>query len=123
MSTNNEGKTKGKLIGLGLLVILFASLMAALRQAGVYYSSQKKLAQEEKELQGLQEKNRALQVRLEEVKKPEFLDEESRKLLGLGDSQRGSLILPTSPLSGGTSAFREEPKPPNYQKWWRLFFF
>ncbi len=123
MSTNNPNKRKEKLISVGLLIVLLGSIIGAFRQAGVYYYTNRKLSQKEKELKRLEEKNRALKVRLEEIQRPEFLDEEARKLLGLGDAGRGGLVRPTPVPEGAVFAKEAPAEPVNFQKWWRLFVY
>lgn len=110
-------------MSLVLLLVLLGSLVGCLKQASIYFYTNRRLAQKERELKQLEEKNRALKIRLEEVEKPEFLDEQARKLLGMGDASRGASIRPTTAPETKTVTKEVKSELPNFQKWWQLFVY
>ena len=121
MSTKSQAQ---KLLGIIFFVIFLGFLVNFFRQATIYFRANRRLTQKQKELRALEEKNRALQVRLEEIQSPKFLEEQARKLLGVGDNQAAASSLSAS-LSKTSEALPEEEEIalPNYQKWWQLFVY
>lgn len=109
------GKIVFFLIFLGFIVGVF-------RQIGIYFRTNRRLALRQKELRELEEKNRALKVRLEEVQSPKFLDEQARKLLGAGDNRGIPVGLPAvGSEEEKLTPEVEESILPNYLRWWKLF--
>lgn len=121
MSTKSQAQ---KLLRIIFFVIFLGFLVNFFRQATIYFRTNRRLTQKEKELKALEEKNRALKVRLEEVQTPKFLEEQARKLLGVGESRTNATTLSAS-LSKTSETLPEEEETalPNYQKWWRLFVY
>lgn len=112
MSTN---KLSQKILSALFLVVFFSLLISLFRQILVYRHISKRLTEEQKELQNLEERNKELKKRLEAIKTSDLLDNEIKATLDLGNT----LTLPlTQELSSLT-----EPRMPNYEKWWRLFFY
>lgn len=106
-----------------LIFLILSVLSGSIRQLYVNYHTKSIIKQKQKELEALEEKNRALKVRLEEVQSPKFLDEQARKLLGVGDA---SLSAVPFVRNTGSEAKIEESKPKessNLQKWRELFGF
>lgn len=110
-------------MSLVLLLVLLGSLVGCLRQASTYFYTNRRLAKKERELKQLEEKNRALKIRLEEVEKPEFLDEQARKLLGMGDASKEVSIRPTTAPETKTVIKEVKSELSNFQKWWQLFVY
>ncbi|RJR24119.1 hypothetical protein C4578_03535 [Candidatus Microgenomates bacterium] len=118
MSTNSFAK---KIYPLFLIIITVSLAIGSLRHVFVYLRISKKIVDKEKELESLEEKNKALKVRLQEVQSPKFLDEEARKLLGVGDAS-GAAEITFDPII--TEIPKEAPKEPsNLQKWLSYFGF
>lgn len=90
MSTKNF---KTKAIFITFLVIFISLLINFTRQAFVYYRTMISIAQKEKEIQALQEKQKALEIKLQEVQSLKFLDKQSREILGIGDATGSSLLI------------------------------
>ncbi len=84
MSTKKLGQ---KALFLIFLILFFSLLSSSLRQILVYFHTNARVTEKQKELKQLEEENRALKVRFEEVQSPKFLDEQARKLLGVGDAK------------------------------------
>lgn len=104
-----------------LTVFLVSIIIGGFRQLIVNYFTNIKITQKQKELKNLEEKNLALKTRLAEVQSLEFVDEQARKLLQLGDPGRS---LGTKP-SGSEPITIEKKKEEiaNWRKWQRLFGF
>lgn len=121
MSTTKK-QNYGKKIAWLVLVILTISLLVSLsRQLSLYFTLNSKLREEMKMLGQLEEKNKALKVRLEEVEKPEYVEKEISKLLG-NDRLETTLVIPTT----DPNLSAEGPKVisrANYQKWLELFIY
>jgi cell division protein FtsB len=121
MSTKNSAQ---KLLRIIFLIIFLGFFVNFFRQATIYFRANRRLAQKQKELKALEEKNRALQVRLEEIQNPKFLEEQARKLLGVGDSRAMMAVLPIGLPKAQENTFGEKPvAPSNLQQWWRLFVY
>lgn len=103
-----------------IILVLFLSLLSScIRQILVNFNTTNQVAKKKKELVQLEEKNQALKVRLEEVESREFLDEQARKILGLGDASASPKLAEKKvdfpkPLS-------EEEEKSNWRKWLELF--
>jgi cell division protein FtsB len=125
MSLMSIKNFKHKALFLVLLFLMLSVLTGSIRQLYVNYHTKSIIKQKQKELKALEEKNKALKVRLEEVQTPKFLDEQARKLLGLGDASLSAVpILPME--EPDLEAAKEEAKPKelsNFQKWRELFGF
>jgi cell division protein FtsB len=117
MSTNPFVK---KVLSLVLIIVVFSLAISSLRHVIVYYRVQRKTAEKEKEIKILEEKNMALKVRLQEVQSPKFLDEEARKLLGVGDAS-GAAEITFDPII--TRAVEIPKEPSNPKKWLNFFGF
>lgn len=110
------------MLGIVFLVIFLAFLVNFFRQVTVYYWTSRQLAKKQKELKALEEKNRALQVRLEEVQSPKFVEEQARKLLGMGDNRAPIAVAPSGlPKTSENMVTEEMIVRPNYRQWWQLF--
>jgi cell division protein FtsB len=121
MSTKNLAQ---KLLRIVFLVIFLGFLMNFLRQATAYFRANRRLVQRQKELKALEERNRALRFRLEEVQSPRFFEEQARKLLGVGDSRATIAVLPTGLSKAQENTPEGEPAAlSNFQQWWRLFVY
>lgn len=123
MSINNLGQKKAKIIHFGLLVVFICSLIGLFRQVSIYFYTNRKLAEKEHELKGLEEKNKALKVRFEEVQSPKFLEEQAKKLLGMGSLKKEILLEPTFVPEPVVLANEEKIKQSNFQKWLEFFFY
>jgi len=97
------------------------SLVVSLsRQLVIHYRLNRQLAEKNDELSLLQERNLALKKTLEGAKSQKFLDEQARKLLGIGSPvalEEGETIQDEK------EAEEKEPEVPNYQKWLNLFMY
>ncbi|HUV71771.1 MAG TPA: septum formation initiator family protein [Clostridia bacterium] len=109
-----------KILFLILLFLFFSLLSSCIRQILVNFNTTNQVAKRQKELAQLEEKNEALRVRLEEVQSREFLDEQARKLLGVGDVSASA--RPPEKSQSVPQKPQEERKLANWQKWFRLFF-
>lgn len=108
-----------KIISAVFGVVVLSLLVNFFRQGVVYHRINKRLAREKEALKVLEEKNRQLKERLEEVKSPKFLEKEASMILGLAEDSRG-LVTPTEV----PEVQKSEGTPlPNYEKWWRLFVY
>lgn len=118
MSTNSFAK---KILSLVLVIVVISLAISSLRHVVVYFRIQRKTVEKEKELRALEEKNKALKVRLQEVESPKFLDEEARKLLGVGDASGAAEII-LDPVV--TEIPKEvQGKQSNLKKWLTFFGF
>jgi len=122
MSINNLDQKKAKIVHLGLLVVLICSLIGLFRQISIYFYTNRKLAEKEHELRELEVKNQALKVRFEEVQTPEFLEEQAKKLLGMGSQKKEVLSEPTFVPESQVLVGEEKVELSNFQKWLGLFF-
>ena len=68
----------------------------------------------------IQKKNEELKVKLQEAQSREFIEKIARDKLGLAKEGETVVILPPSEPEVTKSA--EEKIIPNWQKWWKLFF-
>lgn len=75
-------------------------------------------------LQSLEVKNKELREKLEEVKKPEFIETQARDKLGLVKEGETLVIIPQEKIDEvlGMTKKIEEIKLPNWQGWLKLFF-
>jgi len=121
MSTKNPAQ---KLLRIIFLIIFLGFLVNFFRQATIYFRANRRLVQKQKELKALEEKNRALQVRLEEIQNPKFIEEQARKLLGVEDSRTTMAISPTGLPKAKENTLEEKPEiPSNLRQWWQLFVY
>jgi cell division protein FtsB len=121
MSTKNLAQ---KLLRIVFLIVFLGFLVNFLRQVTIYFRANRRLAQKQKELKALEEKNRALRFKLEEVQNPRFFEEQARKLLGVGDSRATIALLPTGlPKTQGNIFEEESVAFSNFQQWWQLFVY
>ncbi|PIV00484.1 hypothetical protein COS54_02975 [Candidatus Shapirobacteria bacterium CG03_land_8_20_14_0_80_39_12] len=123
MSINDLGQKKAKIICFGLLAVLICSLIGLFRQGSIYFYTRRKLSEKERELKDLEMKNQALKVRFKEVQKPEFLEEQAKKLLGLSSLKKEVLPEPTLVLEPVALSSEEKIETSNFQKWLGLFFY
>lgn len=121
MSINYLDQKKAKIVHLGLLVVLICSLIGLFRQVSIYFYTNRKLAEKEHELRELEVKNQALKVRFEEVQTPEFLEEQAKKLLGMGSQKKEVLSEPTFVPESQVLVGEEKVELSNFQKWLGLF--
>lgn len=103
-----------KIFSILFLIILFSLLINFFRQVLVYRRISRHLLEEKEELQALEKRNRELKMRLEEVKKQEFFEEQGGSAFNLEG---------LSPTSEPEMASYQKVEPPNFKKWWRLFFY
>lgn len=122
MSINDLDQKKAKIIHFGLLAVFICSFIGLFRQVSIYFYTNRKLAEKEQELRGLEEKNQALKVRFEEIQSPEFLEEQAKKLLGMGSPKKEVLSEPTSVPGPVILVNEKKNKRSNFQKWLELFF-
>lgn len=75
-------------------------------------------------LHQLEIKNRELKKRLEQVKSPEFIEQQSRDKLGLVREGETLIVIPEERIDQILSLNKkmEEVKLPNPLGWWKLFF-
>ena len=125
MSLLSIKNLKNKILFFILFFLIFSIFSGAIRQFYVNYRTKSIIKQKQNELEILEEKNRALKVRLKEVESPKFLDEQARRLLGVGDASLSATpVLPIE--SSNFEAEKEQVKavePSNFQKWRTLFGF
>ncbi len=121
MSTKNPGQNLLRII---FLIIFLGFMMNFFRQVAIYFRANRRVAQKQKELKALEEKNRALQARLEEIQNPKFIEDQARKLLGVGDSWATTAVSPTGLPKAQENSLEEKPvSPSNFQQWWQLFVY
>ncbi len=101
-----------KLFSILVLIVFFSLLVNFFRQVVVYRRISRHLLEEKEELQSLEKRNRELKMRLEEVKKQEFFE-------GGGNTFN---LEGLSPTPGQEMASYQKVEPPNFKKWWKLFF-
>ncbi|MFH1840656.1 MAG: septum formation initiator family protein [Candidatus Shapirobacteria bacterium] len=68
----------------------------------------------------LKQKNQELKAQLDYYQSDEFVEKEARNKLNLVRPGETIIVLPLD--YGGKASSFEHPDPPNYLKWWRLFF-
>lgn len=75
------------------------------------------------ELEKEKKKQMELKKDLEDVTKPQFVEEEARNKLFLAKPGEGVIVIPTGVIPATRSS---KPQPqdtrPNWQKWWDVFF-
>lgn len=112
---------------LGFLLLIFLTILFAYNLIGQIFNTLKsgeRLDQVVQKLHQLEVKNRELKKRLEEVKSPEFLEQQARDKLGLAKEGETVVIIPQEKIDQilGASRDKEEGKLPNWLGWLRLFF-
>lgn len=120
--TDKSQKTK-KIVFFILLFVLFGVLTSCIKQVNSYFYTNRKLREKQKELEALQNKNQALKVRLETVKKPEFLEEQAKKVFGLNIGSPVIFQKPTPIPSIDEKQEEQTREPGNFQKWLELFVY
>lgn len=101
-------------------MVFFSLLISLFRRALVYRAINKELSAKKQELARLEDKNRALAQKLEEVNRPEFVDKEARELLGLGSP---SAMVKKSQVVAQEPVEPEEKEPSNFSRWVALFWY
>lgn len=83
-----------------------------------------RLSSEAETLYQLEAKNRQLKKKLEEIKSPDFVEQQARNKLGLGKPGETVIIIPQEAIEEvlATSSAQEENRLPNPLGWWRVFF-
>lgn len=66
-------------------------------------------------------KNRALVEDLQHAQSPEFIEQQARQKLNLQREGEVVVVMPQD-LASPQPQTAVEAEPPNWQKWWRLFF-
>jgi len=114
MSTSN---LRRKIIWLVLLIVTINFTLSFVRQLYKYKNLVLLVKERQEQKKKLEEENVRLVKQLELVESPEFLKEETAKLLGY------SVKKEDEEQSGKSGAINQilQNKIPNYEKWWRLF--
>jgi len=103
-----------KIIWVLSLIVVLSLITNFFRQVITHQRVNKRLADEQKALQVLERKNQELKKRLEEVKSPQFLEQEAASVLNLSGKV---LVTPTESPNLGVPA---QIQIPNYKRWWKL---
>lgn len=106
----------------GLFSLILLSLIVNFsRQTVRLWRSADVLKEKKDELAVLEKKNEELKDELKRIESPEFIEEAAREKLGLGKEGEVVVILPSGDLAAQEN-YRMDKEPPNWKKWWRLFF-
>ncbi len=83
-----------------------------------------RLQEDADKLHSLEVKNKELKNKLEEVKKPSFVEQQARDKLGLAREGETLVIIPDEKLNQvlGVTEKKAEIRLPNWQGWLRLFW-
>ncbi len=104
------------IISLMIINNLTRSIISLWQKRGLVENTREQISEEKKQNEELKEK-------IEEVKKPEFVEEEARNKLFMAKPGEGIVVLPSTALRASDSAEKEpEDKRQNWEKWWELFF-
>lgn len=98
-------------------IILLVKLLTATwnwRQVDV------RLRQEEERISEVEEKNKQLKAKLEEVKSEEFMEKIAREKLGMGKEGEVIVIMPQIDYK---KAKKEKQELENWEKWMRVLFY
>lgn len=120
MSTN---KVSAKVLHFVLLAVFFSLLVSFLRRIIIYRQITFRFKQKEAEVKSLEEKRRALTARLAEVSDFQFLNEETRKLLGVGSTGMIAREKNAVEVYEAPDLLINPATESNYQKWLRFFGF
>lgn len=111
---------------IGFFVILIASLFVINSFIHSIYNLWQKndlLVKAKQNLAREKEYNMKLKSQLEEVKKPEFVEEEARNKLFLAKPGEQVVLIPDDVLAASVEGKKKEVDTrQNWQKWWELFF-
>ena len=110
---------KKKLIVIVSFLILIYLIISSVKSILEFQKSGLTVTEYARELKEIEKKNQEFKLRLEEVKKPEFIEKEAREKLGMGKSGESIVIMPKITIMPKKV---KEGKLANWEKWWQLFF-
>lgn len=109
-----------------VVIILVAALIliSLIKQISESLNISQRLEGQVEEVARLQEENKRLKKRLEEVLELEFIEEVARNKLNLSRPNETVVVIPLETINQVIASNKEleEPKLPNWQGWLRLFF-
>jgi len=101
------------------IIILVYLIISSIKSVLELRKTGQMVGEYEQELEAVKKQNQELKERLNEVKKPEFIEREAREKLGLGKPGESIVIMPKITIMPEKK--KEKPLA-NWEKWWRLFF-
>lgn len=110
-----------RLVIIGVSAILVVNLSRSIwdlwRRRDILYERQVVLDR-------LKNENKRLKDELTYSESPLFIEQEARNRLGLGKEGETVVIMPNVqyPISNIQTKEEKEGNPPNWKRWWRLFF-
>lgn len=111
-----------KIAALLLAVLLLGSLIRSIKKTR---EVQRKIASKEEHLRQLEREGEELKRKLEEAKKPEFIEQQLRDKLGYAKPGEIVVILPEEEVLRGLAPNFEEEEDvlpdPNWKKWLNIF--
>ncbi len=113
---------------LTITVIVFLMLLSILglgKQISEALQASSRLDKAAGEVSALQSQNQKLRNQLVEVQRPSFIEQQARNKLNYAKSNETIVIIPETLLKEvlkQSSPKPPEPKIPNYQGWFKLFF-
>lgn len=121
-SQQNKMPITRNVIKIVILVLILVAIYGLGRQIFKALDSQDRLDQAADNLSQLQEENRILQQKFEEVQKQEFVEKIARNKLNLAKPNETLVIIPQTEIDKvlGISDRVEEKKLPNWERWLKL---
>lgn len=113
-------KVKRSLVLFLSLAVLFSFALSLKKQLIAQKQMSRNLSKKQVELKQFEEENRSLQKRLKETEEPGFANKEAAKLLGMSNDNE-PIIIPKEEKKEKEAVFI--PETPNYQKWFKLFWY
>ncbi len=112
-----------KIVILLVGVVVVALAWSLIGQIMTTVKSGDRLQEDADKLHSLEIKNNELKAKLEEVKKPSFVEQQARDKLGLSREGETIVIIPDDKLNQvlGVAKNKEEIRLPNWQGWLKLF--
>lgn len=114
-------KKSAILLGVILAGVIIYNLVGTIVAA---LKSEERFAKSIDALSRLQIQNQELKKKLAQVKKPEFLEQQTRDQLGLSKPGETVVVIPAEKIDQvlGLNKKLEEARLPNWLGWWKVFF-
>lgn len=105
-----------------LILVFIFSLVSLARQTVKYLSINKQIADLEKSIKNLEEKNLELSGSLKYLNSKFYQEKEARLRFGLQKPGEKVIIISPLEIQQNSEILPNEKKCPNFIKWWKYFF-